>query len=115
MSLSTYYVLLTTNYLVQPSVFFTKSAYKKYGPFTGTKKFVMEYDFWLKLSKVQMPVFINKTLSNFRIEEDTKTKLMFNEILDEDEKIIQKYTSNKFILLIHRLHNFGRKLIGRFI
>lgn len=115
LSLNTQSSLLITNYLIQPSVFFTKKAFEKYGPFTGTPKFIMEYDFWLKLSQIQMPIIINKILSNFRIEKDTKTKTMFNEILDEDEKIIKNYTKNFIIILSHKLHNIGRKLVGRFV
>lgn len=115
LSLNMNFYLQVTNYLMQPSVFFTKKAYKNYGPFTGTSKFVMEYDFWLRLARVQMPIVINKVVSNFRIEKDTKTKVMFNEILDEDEKIIRKYTNNSLILLLHSLHNNGRKIVGRFV
>lgn len=115
LSLYTHSSLLITNFLIQPSVFFTKEAYKKYGPFTGTSKFIMEYDFWLRLSKLQMPVIINHVLSNFRIEGSTKTMTMFNEILEEDEKIVSKYTKNKLILFIHKLHNLARKVVGRFV
>lgn len=109
------FYLLVTNYLVQPSVFYTKNAYKKFGPFTGTSSFVTEYELWIKLFNYQKPVIINKLLSNFRIEKDTKTKMLFNDILYEDEKIITKYTNNKFILMFHKIHNIGRKMIGRFI
>ncbi len=112
---ATYYLLLTTNFLMQPSVFFTKDVFKKYGPFTGTSDFIMEYDFWLKLGKIQMPVVINNNLSCFRIEPTTKTKRLFNDLLKEDEQTVKKYTSNLFILLLHKLHNEGRKIIGRWV
>jgi glycosyltransferase involved in cell wall biosynthesis len=110
-----YNILLTTNYLMQPSVFLIKKAYEKYGPFMGTNDFVMEYDLWLKIGKNKMPVTINKNLSKFRIEKSTKTKRLFNEILKKDEEIIKKYSSNKFIFILHKLHNIGRILIGNFI
>jgi hypothetical protein len=115
LSYSNYYLLLTTNYLMQPSVFFTNEAYKKYGPFIGTRDFIMEYDFWLKLGKVKMPVVINSILSKFRIEANTKTKLLFNKLLIEDEKVVNRYTKNHFILFLHHLNNMGRVLVGRFV
>lgn len=110
-----YYLLLITNYLMQPSVFISRGAYEKYGPFTGTKNFITEYDLWLKLGRIQMPVIIDKNLSGFRIEPSTKTKRMFNEILREDERVIDKYSRDRFILALHKLHNLGRVFIGRFI
>lgn len=110
-----YNLLLMTNYLMQPSVFFTKQAYQKYGPFTGTKDFIMEYEFWLKLGKISMPILINSDLSRFRIEASTKTKLMFQQLLEEDTKIVNKYTSNQLILNLHHINNLGRKFIGRFV
>jgi len=101
-------LLLILNYLMQPSVFITKSSFEKYGPFTGTKDFVTEYDLWLKLMEAQMPVVINGTLSEFMIESETKTATMSEKLLTEDEHIVRKYTSSRFVLLLHHLHNFFR-------
>ena len=51
--LNKYTFLLIVNYLMQPSIFLSRKAIKKYGPFTGTRKFVTEYDLWLKLGKIK--------------------------------------------------------------
>lgn len=108
-------LLLVANYLIQPSVFLTTKAFNKYGPFTGTSNFVMEYDLWLKLSKIEMPVIINKNLSKFRIESSTKTKTMSLLLLSEDRKVVNRYTKNRLILFLHDLNNFGRILVNRFV
>lgn len=113
--LSWYPLLLITNYLMQPSVFFTKKAYKKYGPFTGTGEFIMEYDLWLKLGRVEMPQVVNKNISRFRIEPFTKTKRLFRSLLLEDRKIVSRFTTNPLILSLHKIHNYGRIMIGRFV
>lgn len=112
---SSYQLLLITNYLMQPSVFITQKAYKKFGPFTGTIDFVMEYELWLKLGREEMPVIINKNLTKFRIEATTKTKRMFDKLLKEDERILHRYTKNPVIVFFHFLHNFARTIIGRFV
>lgn len=114
-SLNKYNFLLVANYLMQPSVFLTKNAYQKYGPFTGTKDFIMEYDLWLKIGNKEMPKIINKEISKFRIEKDTKTKTMSRKILKEDQKIVKKYTSNIFLLFAHSFHNILRVFVGYFI
>jgi glycosyltransferase involved in cell wall biosynthesis len=115
LSLNSKFFLLVTNYLIQPSIFFTKTAYKKYGPFTGTSDFITEYNFWLKLGHVSMPTVINKDISKFRIEPNTKTKRMFKGLLFEDMKIVKKYTKNPIILILHELNNMGRVLIAKFV
>lgn len=111
--LNKYSLLLMTNYLMQPSVFITKAAYKKYGPFTGNNKFVTEYDLWLKLGKNQMPVVINKVLSNFRFEPSTISATQSNLLLKADFEVVNKYTSNYIILLIHNIHNHLRILFAK--
>jgi len=107
--------LFITNYLMQPSVFLTREAHQKYGPFTGTTNFVMEYEMWLKLAKLKMPCLINKNLTKFRIEANTKTKKMSDKLLAEDEKIVMKFTHNIVILTLHRLHNFVRLIFSNFV
>lgn len=113
--INAYGLLLITNYLMQPSVFITKKAYINYGPFIGTKDFVLEYDLWLKLSKIQMPVVINKILSSFRIEANTKTMNVGKKLLAKDYKLVKKYTQDKFILYLHLFHNKLRLLVSKFI
>lgn len=114
-SLNFRFLLLVTNYLMQPSVFFTRVAYKKFGPFTGTANFIMEYDFWLKLSKMQMPRIIDGDLSEFRIEPQAKTKRMFENLLAEDVRIVRKHTKNPIVLMLHNLHNWGRVMVEKFV
>lgn len=115
LSLNSRYYLLITNYLMQPSVFLTRDIYKKYGPFTGTRDFITEYDMWLKLAKEKMPFVINKVISKFRIESETKTKRMFIPLLAQDNKIVRKYTKNKIILFLHNLHNVSRIIVEKFV
>lgn len=107
--------LLIVNYLMQPSVFIAKTAWTRFGPFVGTKKFVMEYDLWLKISKIKMPVVSNKYLSSFRIEPSTITKKSSAELLKEDGLIIKRHTENPIILFLHSLHNLGRIAVGKFV
>jgi len=109
LSLNSKFFLLTTNYLMQPSVFLTKKAYLKYGPFNGMANgIVMEYGLWLKLSKISMPVVVKKTLSAFRISEGNISSISYRNILEEDERIVKKFNKNKLILTLHRLNNLLR-------
>lgn len=111
LSQNKYDLLLMVNYLMQPSVFLSRGAYQKFGPFTGIKKGVMEYDLWLKLGKNKMPKVIDKTLSSFRISKGSISTKEFKNVLFADEQITEKYTQNPLILLLHYLHNIGRVAI----
>ena len=109
LSLNSGFYLLITNYFTQPSVFLTKKAFEKYGPFSGMANgTVMEYRLWLRLSKASMPKVINKILSAFRITEGNISSIAYVKILKEDESIIKKFTKNKFILLFHHFNNLLR-------
>ena len=115
LTLNSYYILLTTNYLMQPSVFLTKKAYKEYGNFKGTKQFVMEYEMWLRIGKVQMPVIIPKCLSSFRLPVASIYRNEYKKTLSEDYKIVQKFTQNPVILFLHNLHSFGRRIVIKIV
>lgn len=115
LNLNRYPLLLMVNYLMQPSVFLSKSAWKKYGPFRGDNKFIMEYEMWLRIAKVQMPVVLNVTLSSFRIPQKSFSRNEFEKTLSEDMKIVKKQTKNPLILILHYLNNLGRKLVVRTI
>ena len=102
-------LLLILNYIMQPSVFLTKNTYQKHGPFNGMSNgIIMEYGLWLKLSRISMPIVINKTLSAFRISGGNISSIAYQQLLKEDGSIIKKFTKNRLILNLHRFNNLLR-------
>lgn len=108
-----YPLLLVVNYLIQPSVFLSKSAFTRRKGFGGMKKFVTEYDMWIKLSQEVMPKIISRNLSRFRIAKGTITQEMSKELLEADEKVLGKYTNNSLVIIMHKLHNKMRFIIEK--
>jgi len=104
-------LLLIVNYLIQPSVFITRRAWKKFGPFISVSHFVMEYDLWLKISKEKMPLLVKKNLSLFRMSGENASSTLFEKLLAKDEEIVQKYTKNSLTLFLHKFHNWGRRKV----
>jgi hypothetical protein len=96
---------------MQPSVFLSKSAWKKYGPFRGNTKFIMEYEMWLRVGQDKMPVIINQILSLFRIPEKSISRDEFEKTLKADFEIVRKHTKNPLILFLHFLNNVGRSFV----
>lgn len=106
--LNLYTALLVVNYIGQPATFLSKKAYQKYGPFIGTEKYVMEYDLWIKLGRVQMPKVIKKNLASFRLTMNNISATSFKELLSLDFQIAKSYNNNLIILFFHLLHNWAR-------
>jgi hypothetical protein len=115
LSINNYKLLLMVNYIMQPSVFWSKQAVVESGFLNGFGKIVMEYDYWLRLGKVRMPAIIPKSLSKFRLSGNNFSVSDFKSILSQDFNITRKYTTNELILLIHRLYNYLRILTLKFI
>lgn len=115
LNLNNYSLLLIINFISQPSTFFSRKAYENFGPFTGTKNYVMEYDLWLRLGKIQMPLVIKKTLSSFRLTSGNISVTSVKELLKIDNRITEKYTSSGLLLALHKLHNLGRIFLLNFM
>jgi glycosyltransferase involved in cell wall biosynthesis len=115
LSLNFRFFLLVTNYLIQPSVFLTRSALEKFGQFTGTPNFVMEYDYWLRLSTASMPNLISKDTSYFRISERNISSVSYSKLLRIDNTIVKKYTNNLPILILHKINNLLRVVIIKYL
>lgn len=112
---NSYSLLLIVNYITQPSTFLSRKAFEEFGPFKGTKKYVMEYDLWLRLGKVQMPFVIKKTLSSFRLTSDNISASSAKELLKIDNQLAAQYTNNSLLLALHKLHNLGRIFLSNFL
>lgn len=112
LTINHYSLLIIVNYLMQPSVFLSRNAYLKYGPFKAAGRNVMEYETWLKTGKEAMPKVINKYLAGFRLAKGTFSMSNYKKILKADDEIAQRFTDNILILGLHWLHNIARVAIA---
>lgn len=98
-------LLLITNYIIQPSTFWRKSLSEQIGLFDESLKFVMDYDYWLRAFDISKPKIIDEPLSAFRIHKNSKGGSEFIRQFQEEYLVSQKYTHNKLIRLLHKIHN----------
>ncbi|MCL5409335.1 MAG: glycosyltransferase, partial [Patescibacteria group bacterium] len=108
-------LLYMVNYITQPSTFWRRKVHRKIGYLTGTKNYVMEYDFWLKLWGMQKPAIIKNYLASFRLTSDNISATSFNSLLRLDYQIAEDYTNNPAILFLHRIHNLSRVVLLRLL
>jgi glycosyltransferase involved in cell wall biosynthesis len=99
-----YNILLILNFIAQMGVFWRKDAIDQIGLFDEKQYYVMDYDYWLRLGKVDSPGLIQSTLACFRIIDSSKSSTGFIDQFDDEYKVAKKYTRNKIILNLHLLH-----------
>jgi glycosyltransferase involved in cell wall biosynthesis len=99
--------LLVTNYISQPSTFWRRSVMEQVGYLDESLHQVMDYEYWLRLWSVAELAVVPRTLSMFRIHGESKTgqKAMLTQRYHEQLTTAQKYTTNRGLLAIQRLHN----------
>lgn len=66
-------ILPAFNFVCQPSVFFKKMAVETVGGLDKSLNFVMDYDFWIRLSQKYEFFYIDQFLSTYRLHENSKT------------------------------------------
>jgi glycosyltransferase involved in cell wall biosynthesis len=65
--------LLVLNYIPQPATFWRRSAMERVGELDETLYYAMDYDYWLRLSKVSPVHFLDRYLAKFRVHRDSKS------------------------------------------
>lgn len=94
------------NPVCQPATFIRWSAVKKIGLFDQKLKFVMDYDYWLKLQrKFGSPIYINQNLATFRIHQQAKGSTSFKDQFTEQLIVAKRHKIPSWQLVLHRLHN----------
>lgn len=66
-------ILPIFNFVCQPSVFFRKAAIEEVGGLDLQLRFVMDYDFWIRLSRLCVFHYIPEYFSTYRLHDDSKT------------------------------------------
>lgn len=117
LKINKYSCLLIVNYVMQPSVFFSKNGYKKYGPINGDKVHISEFDLWYKLGKVTMPKVVDEYLSCYSLFPGTGSTIgpVMNTIFMDDYNTTKKYTNNSIIIFLRLMHNWARVIVYKLL
>jgi glycosyltransferase involved in cell wall biosynthesis len=81
-----------TDFIVQPTVFFRRSAFEAVGGIDTALHWCMDYDLWLKMTAKNLKLaYLPKHLANFRWLADNKTATGDWGRLREIEKVVARY------------------------
>ncbi|MFA5995931.1 MAG: glycosyltransferase family 2 protein [Patescibacteria group bacterium] len=98
--------LLVLNYISQPATFWRKTVLLATGEFNEKEHLVMDYEYWLRLSKKYQLNVIDKYLAGFRSYQSNKSSLRFVEQFKSEHRIAAQYTNNPLIIFLHKLHSW---------
>lgn len=109
------YLFAVANYVVQPSTFWKKELMDKVGYFDEKLHYCMDYDMWMKFYNISNPEIISSELSSFRIHNQSKGGTSYTSQFNEEHKVLKRYTNNKVLLMLHKIHAFFIILIYKVI
>jgi glycosyltransferase involved in cell wall biosynthesis len=90
--------------LPQPSTFWSRSAWEKIGEFNDKYRYVMDYDYWLRLSAHYRPHDLGVALSGFRAQPDSKSETSRDKLMAEGFTALRENGAKRWELFLHKLH-----------
>lgn len=104
---SPFLLQISNSILPQPSTFWSKRALKTVGFFNSDYDYMMEYDYWLRLSRHFPLCFIDNPLSRFRIHSASISNNSYERTLRLEEKILLNNGVPRIERLIHKAHRLA--------
>ena len=97
--------LLRQNCIAQPAVFWRRSFGQVVGPLDASLHFTMDYDLWLRMSRICPPLILPQTLAAFRVHPKSKTGKINRRQFDEGFRVAGRYfDSDRASRFVHRFH-----------
>ena len=108
-----YFWLLVENYICQPAVFFKKEVFSKYGYFSESENYCMDYEFWLRIGYADKPIVLNRDLAKFRRMQNTKSNSGFEKQFLDDYRLGLSYSklNGYFLTRILKVISYYRTIL----
>ena len=90
-------LLLMTNYISQPATFWRREALQSVGFLDKSLRYVMDYEYFLRLFAKWPPIFIPQYLAAFKIHPNSKTTSTGHkaDYIDEERLIIRRHARSR--------------------
>lgn len=101
-----YTKLKILNFISQPATFWRKKLISDpdVGLFNENLKFSMDYDYWLRLGKLNKPFILNDYLAEYRMHERSKGGLSSDNQFQQEYQLSIKYLDHPYQRVLHQLH-----------
>lgn len=91
--------------LPQPSTFWSRKSWEKVGEFNPKYHYVMDYDYWLRMSKWYKPHDLKVPLSGFRFQHDSKSQTGRVKLMAEGLLSLKEHGASPLELWLHSRHS----------
>jgi len=91
--------------LPQPSTFWSRKAWEKVGKFNDSYHYVMDYDYWLRMSRYFRPHDLKQVLSGFRAQPDSKSETSRDKLMAEGLITLKENGAKPWEISLHKIHS----------
>lgn len=98
-------LMIADSMLPQPSTFWSRKAWDMVGEFNDKYHYVMDYDYWLRLSRYFRPHDLKVALSGFRSQPDSKSETARPTLMREALLSLKNNGAKEWHKNLHQLHN----------
>lgn len=110
--------LYVTNFISQPATFWHRLVWEKVGGFDPLLRYVMDYDYWIRIWKTfGPPRIIHHPLAAFRVHPKSKTTSEGHSLRyeQEEESVLRRHHVPQVWKLLHRVHRLGMTVSYRWM
>ena len=112
--------LLTENFIPQMSVFWNRALWQQAGGLDTERHLDMDYDLWLRFSRIVEPVMIPFELADFRVHGQAKGSRRTVEQLDAAYSTARRHAAKhglkgKLALILHKILGLRTRLVYLFV
>ena len=100
-----------TNYISQPSTFWSRQAFENVGYFNEKLRYTMDYEYWLRLMKGHKLNIVSDVLSNFRVHKNSKGETDYVKQFNEEICSLKRLKVNSMLIGLHKVSNFFIKFV----
>jgi glycosyltransferase involved in cell wall biosynthesis len=97
-------LLKIVNFISQPATFWRRKVLDEIGYMDETLEYVMDYDYWLRITCKYPISFLDEVLAKFRTYPASKTRQSAINQQDEEFRVVHKYSRSAPLRFIHSLH-----------
>jgi len=109
--------LLSKDFISQPAVFFKRDIYQEIGPLDLNCEYSMDYDYWLRIGKKYPPLYIDKSLANFRWQRGSKNSENYKQAALETYLTARRHATSKerYPVFRHYIHYVMLRVLYRLL
>ncbi len=108
-------LLGVVNYIAQPATFWRRRIVEEIGFFDEGLKYVMDYDYWLRIAQRYPLGIIYNHLARFRLYPTSKTWQSALAHENEEIEVVRRYIKSSLILRLHKMHRYLNSGIYTFL